>query len=420
MTALFLELFNRSISVSYLVIVIILLRFIWKRAPKMFYSISWGLCAFRLVFPWSIESVFSLIPSRRVISPDILYSNAPTIQSGIPGVDEAWNPVVTNHFSPQIGASVNPLQIMIGIASYIWLIVMLGILVLSVCFLTNPKEEIVRLPEEAVVEIVTPSEDTKTVQNALNNGDNLEGETQNESAVLGQPSQMDVTDTVTIIAHIKEIYNGNTILISSDSEEFPGAFEVVIPETVYDTNQLFGGQSIKIEMYDTGALNENEKIPVYTAVDLQEVDVEETEYIYMDDWMENTEHEVLPLAGWVAERKYDVNTLEGVTLSMEKFSNKGGDVEIRNTTDMNIQYGEWYEIQKLSDGGKWLTFPLDIAFHDIAYNTLKNETVIWKVNWENVYGNLPKGTYRMIKDVTDFRGTGDYTKYYLADEFEIK
>jgi len=60
------------------------------------------------------------------------------------------------------------------------------------------------------------------------------------------------------------------------------------------------------------------------------------------------------------------------------------------------------------------------AFNEPAYNAPKDETAIWEAQWAWLYGELPKGTYRMIKDVMDFRGSGDFTKYYLADEFVIE
>ena len=46
-----------------------------------------------------------------------------------------------------------------------------------------------------------------------------------------------------------------------------------------------------------------------------------------------------------------------------------------------------------------------------------NETVI---NFEWLYGRLESGRYRIVKTVTDFRGTGDYTDYTYMAEFCIK
>ena len=97
-------------------------------------------------------------------------------------------------------------------------------------------------------------------------------------------------------------------------------------------------------------------------------------------------------------------------------------MEIRNTTDKDIRFGEWFELQ-VQVNDRWFALPYRIdnaAFYEVAYGAPKDETIIHEVDWSWLYGELPKGTYRIVKDVMDFRGTGDYTKYYLADEFSIK
>ena len=222
--------------------------------------------------------------------------------------------------------------------------------------------------------------------------------------------QLEMANTVSIDAHIKEIHDGNTILISSDSDEFPGAFEVVVQEDVYPIEELDWGQNIRVEMYDSGLINENGKIPVYIAVEISNLIIEEPEDISLDEFVN------------MAGETYELNTLDGVTMQLEKYTSSGGDVEIRNETDKEITFGDWYEIQA-EVNGKWFPLPYIIenaAFHQVAYNAPKDETVIHEVEWDVLYGELPKGRYRIIKDMLDFRGTGDYTKYYLVAEFEIK
>ena len=63
MEALFLKLVNMSITASWLVLAIIAVRLIFKKAPKWILCLLWGLVAFRLIFPFSVESSMSLIPS---------------------------------------------------------------------------------------------------------------------------------------------------------------------------------------------------------------------------------------------------------------------------------------------------------------------------------------------------------------------
>jgi len=222
--------------------------------------------------------------------------------------------------------------------------------------------------------------------------------------------QLEMANTVSIDAHIKEIHDGNIILISSDSDEFPGAFEVVVQEDVYPIEELDWGQNIRVEMYDSGLMSENGKIPVYIAVEISNLIIEEPENVLLDEFING------------AGETYELNTLDGVTMRMEKYTSTGGDIEIRNETDKKITFGDWYELQT-EVNGKWISLPYIIdnaTFHEVAYNAPKDETVIHEVEWDVLYGELPKGRYRIIKDMLDFRGTGDYTKYYLATEFEIK
>ena len=62
MSELFLEIVNRSIAASWIVIAVLILRFCLKKAPKWVNVLLWGIVAVRLIFPFSIESALSLIP----------------------------------------------------------------------------------------------------------------------------------------------------------------------------------------------------------------------------------------------------------------------------------------------------------------------------------------------------------------------
>lgn len=120
MSELFLKIVNMSISASWLVLAVLLLRFVLKKAPKWVNVLLWGIVAARLVCPFSIESALSLIPSAETITPDIMMAANPTIQTGIPAVNSVVNPLISDAFAPQPVASANPLQIWIPILSMIW------------------------------------------------------------------------------------------------------------------------------------------------------------------------------------------------------------------------------------------------------------------------------------------------------------
>lgn len=122
MDAVFITLLNMSITASWLVLAVVLLRFLLKRAPKWIMGVLWGFVAFRLIFPFSLESVFSLIPSAETIPQNILIAENPTINSGFVILNQAVNPIISDTLAPNVGDSISPMQIITFIASVIWII----------------------------------------------------------------------------------------------------------------------------------------------------------------------------------------------------------------------------------------------------------------------------------------------------------
>jgi len=122
MTDLFLKIVNMSISASYIILAVVIARLLLKKAPKWITVLLWGIVAVRLVFPFSIESILSLIPKAETVSPEIMMMREPVIDSGIPVVNEVVNPVIQQSFTPEPVASANPLQIIIPIISVVWLV----------------------------------------------------------------------------------------------------------------------------------------------------------------------------------------------------------------------------------------------------------------------------------------------------------
>ena len=127
MNELFLKIINMSISASWLILAVLILRLVLKKAPKWVNVLLWGIVAVRLAFPFSIESALSLIPSAETIPPNIGMNTTPTINSGINAINNAVNPIISQSNTPMAGASVNPLQITIGIFEYIWIFGMIAL-----------------------------------------------------------------------------------------------------------------------------------------------------------------------------------------------------------------------------------------------------------------------------------------------------
>ena len=123
MAAVFLKLLNLSISASWLVLAVLVLRLVSKRSPKWINVLLWGIVALRLVLPFSIESALSLIPSAETVSPAaVQFDPAPTITSGVSIIDNAVNPSLSEHFAAVPTASVNPLYVWAYLAGWVWLI----------------------------------------------------------------------------------------------------------------------------------------------------------------------------------------------------------------------------------------------------------------------------------------------------------
>ena len=142
MTDFFLNIVNMSISASWIVLVVLLLRLLLKKAPKWITVLLWGIVAIRLICPFSFESVMSLIPSTETISPEIMMEHKPSINTGIPIVNDVVNPVIEESFSPEPLTSANPLQILIPVLSVVWVVGIAVMLVYTVISYLRLKSKI--------------------------------------------------------------------------------------------------------------------------------------------------------------------------------------------------------------------------------------------------------------------------------------
>lgn len=114
---------------------------------------------------------------------------------------------------------------------------------------------------------------------------------------------------------------------------------------------------------------------------------------------------------------------EGISLSVLPGSVTPGGASFRlfHNTNAGLQFGADYTLQKLQNG-KWNNLPYAIengAFTMEAYNLPKGEPQTLAVSWGWLYGELLPGEYRLVKTVTDFRGTGDFDNYTLTAEFTV-
>ena len=122
MEAVFLKLLNMSITGGWIVLAVIILRPFLKKTPKWVSCALWALVGLRLILPFSIESITSLIPSKETIPQHIVHQTNSELYSGFDFINSQINPIISQSMAPSPGDSVNPLQIVSSIATWVWII----------------------------------------------------------------------------------------------------------------------------------------------------------------------------------------------------------------------------------------------------------------------------------------------------------
>ena len=137
---MFLQVLNMSYIGGIVIVFVLAARLFLKKAPKIFSYSLWAVALLRLLFPISFESMISLIPvNPEPISSDILYTNVPQVDTGIPGVDYIVNsslPAGTVH------GSVNPMQIWVNIGAILWVVGISILLIYSLVSLIRLKRKL--------------------------------------------------------------------------------------------------------------------------------------------------------------------------------------------------------------------------------------------------------------------------------------
>ena len=125
MDKLFLHVLNMSVTASYVILFVILARIFLKKVPKIFSYALWSVVLFRLVCPFSFESIFSLLPLKtQAVTQNVLSSSA-KIDSGITAIDQVINRTFPVSTVQAVGA--NSFQTWLVFDKILWL---LGILIL--------------------------------------------------------------------------------------------------------------------------------------------------------------------------------------------------------------------------------------------------------------------------------------------------
>ena len=137
------RLLNMSLTASIAIVLVILLRFVLKKAPKVISYALWSIVLFRLLCPVSIGSTFSVFnlfetPTEdsgfitsviEYVPTDIVHTEHPSVVVPVPGVSDAINEALPQG-EEQLRA--DPLEAPVSIATYVWMAGVLGMGIYSV------------------------------------------------------------------------------------------------------------------------------------------------------------------------------------------------------------------------------------------------------------------------------------------------
>ncbi|MBR5598306.1 MAG: hypothetical protein IKW30_13020 [Lachnospiraceae bacterium] len=127
-------------------------------------------------------------------------------------------------------------------------------------------------------------------------------------------------------------------------------------------------------------------------------------------------------------KKERVNAEEklGITLIVENISSTNATIKCMQSGGEptgELHTGSWYILESWTQENGWMEMPYirdyEIGWTQEAWMIPMEDTTEWEINWKWLYGSLPEGKYRIGKEITDFRATGDYDNAVYFVEFEI-
>ena len=168
--------------------------------------------------------------------------------------------------------------------------------------------------------------------------------------------------------------------------------------------------------------NINEKSFKLTDAEKEEINGILSKYIFLGFDIEDTdslavsdEHiEIQPVVYYAWNISFGVENISPTGLTLICTQNGGfdfGELITGSAYGLEVRDGYgWAEVKPLVD---------EVFWTEIAYVLTENAETKWNINWENLYGELPAGQYRIYKEVSGPRSPDktETQKYYA--EFEI-
>ena len=143
-------------------------------------------------------------------------------------------------------------------------------------------------------------------------------------------------------------------------------------------------------------------------------------------WLELSEQERM-LSSYMPPEFMIFEETRGITLNAENITSTSVTIKCTQSGGEptgELHTGSWYILENWTQENGWMEMPYiidgEIGWEDVAWVVPMNDTCKWEINWEWLYGKLPDGKYRIGKEITDFRATGDYDNTVYFVEFEIE
>jgi hypothetical protein len=124
----------------------------------------------------------------------------------------------------------------------------------------------------------------------------------------------------------------------------------------------------------------------------------------------------------VGEKSNIVIPEKGVSLSIKEgtLTKKGATLVLKNDNRFTVQYEKVSYGIEIKKDGEWYRTDVQLFFADVAYDLKAKETIELDTKWENGYGKLAKGEYRIVKNIYHLTNDGTYEQFRVAAEFNIK
>ena len=112
---------------------------------------------------------------------------------------------------------------------------------------------------------------------------------------------------------------------------------------------------------------------------------------------------------------------KGVSLSIKEntLTNTGATLVLKNDSEVDVQYGNPYEIEIKKDG-VWHKINVELNFTLPAFSLKAKEAKEIELNWKHGYGKLASGDYRIIKGIDIEKEDGTFDTFYVSAEFTIE